>query len=188
MLRRSLILLALMLAGCGGRQVSWPGVQFTIPQERVRLYFDERPWAVANRFDAEAGAGVDYLLPGQTLQDWRELITWRVSYGAQKTIGPYELADNLRAQLAKAYPSLEWKVIDFSSREIVFEWWHGAEGREPARHTLTRLVATQRGMHQFAYSARSGRLPDDTRRAWLAILAAADIAPRAPEDAAAEKP
>jgi hypothetical protein len=171
-------LIALVLiaaAGCGGRELRLPGVQLTIPRERVRLYFDGRPWAVADKVDTPAGAGVDYLLPGQTMKDWRELIAWRVSYDAQKNTTPYKLADRLRAQLAKTYSTLEWNVISFTRREVVFEWWHGTEGDEPARHTLGRLIATRQGMHHFAYSARSGKLPADTRGAWLRVLGAARV-------------
>ena len=69
--------------------------------------FDGRGWTVGHQ-DSNATLSLsEYVLPGQTVEDWKELVTSSVFFQAVP-IAPF--VEQIRLQMSKDCPSLVWNV------------------------------------------------------------------------------
>ena len=130
--------------------------------------FDGRAWTVGNQQRNARQSLTEYVLPGQTVNDWKELVTSTV-FARPVPIPPF--VERLRASLSQGCPSLVWKPIRQDERTAIFEWWDaGCGGFEPT-YEIDRVTIEKDGLYRLAYAAKiKGPLDPDRRKAWLAIL------------------
>src|SRR5262245_63286020 len=67
--------------------------------------FDGRGWAVGHRQNNDLQTLTEYVLPGQNVENWRELVTSQVF---AQSIPPAPFLERLRASLSQGCPSLVW--------------------------------------------------------------------------------
>ena len=136
--------------------------------------FDGRGWAVGHRQSNGTQTLIEYVLPGQNVENWRELVTSQVfSNGVPLT--PF--VERLRASLSQGCPSLVWNVIRQEEKTVIYEWRDsGCGGFEP-QHELGRVTVDGRSLYRLAYAIkRKAALAPETRSAWIEILARVPLA------------
>jgi hypothetical protein len=128
--------------------------------------FDGRGWVVGHQQQNGVQSIIEYVLPGQTVENWKELVTSTLFFQAVP-LAPF--VDELRASLAQGCPSLAWTVIRQDEKTAIVEWRDsGCGGFEPSAE-LTRLTIEGNGLYRLAYSAK-GTFTAERRTQWLAIL------------------
>jgi hypothetical protein len=139
--------------------------------------FDGRGWTVGNQQRNARQSLTEYVLPGQTVETWRELVTSTVF---SRPVPISAFLERLRASLSRGCPSLVWSVIRQDEKTAVFEWRDaGCGGFEP-QHELDRVAIERDGFYRLAYAARSKEsLAPERRKEWLAILDQVPLAERA---------
>jgi hypothetical protein len=131
--------------------------------------FDGRGWAVGHRQSNGTQTLTEYVLPGQNVENWRELVTSQVfSNGVPLT--PF--VEQLRSSLSQGCPSLVWNVIRQEERTVIYEWRDsGCGGWEP-QHELGRITIEEQSLYRLAYAIKTkAPLAPEKRSAWLEILA-----------------
>jgi hypothetical protein len=136
--------------------------------------FDGRGWTVGNQQRNRAQLLTEYVLPGQTVENWKELVTSTVFFHPVP-LAPF--VEKIRAGLAQGCPSLVWNVIRQDEKTVVFEWRDsGCGGFEP-QSELDRVTIEKDGLYRLAYAAKGkGPLPAERRKEWLAILGQVPLA------------
>src|SRR5262249_17524046 len=70
--------------------------------------FDGREWAVGNRQENRVEILTEYVLPGQTVENWRELVTSSVF---QQAVPLEAFVEKVHTGAARGCPSLVWNLI-----------------------------------------------------------------------------
>jgi len=130
--------------------------------------FDGRGWTVGNHERNAAQSLTEYVLPGQTVDAWKELVTSTVFL---RPVPIDALIDQIHRSMSQGCPSLIWKVVQQDQKTAVFEWrGSGCGGFEP-QNELDRLSLEKDGLYRLAYAIKvKGPLPAAKRTQWLAIL------------------
>lgn len=140
--------------------------------ERWEFHFDARAWKLgfqdANRLQEIR----EYVLHGEEVENWSELVTSFYSKGRVPVRSVYE---QTLGSLSRDCASFTTAVIRESADDIVYEWRHqGCQGF-PAQHQLSRLTADKKGMHSLSFVEKTGELTAEKRDIWIAILQAATL-------------
>ena len=132
--------------------------------------FDGRGWTAANRQENATGVLIEYVLPGQTVDTWKELVTCRVFKDPGHTVPLAAFLDKIRAQAGRDCPSLVWNVIQRDEKTVIYEH-HDAGCGAPPESDIVRLQVGNEGINSLAYAAKiKGPLTPDKRKEWMAIL------------------
>jgi hypothetical protein len=169
--------------GHGRRQTLAIGAAFLLilsaitPANAQTPGFDGRGWAVGNRESNGVQTLIEYVLPGQNVENWRELVTSQV-FSPAVPLAPF--VERLRASLSQGCPSLVWNVIRHEEKTLIYEWRDsGCGGFEP-QYELGRITIEERSLYRLAYAIKTKKpLSADKRSAWLEILERVPPAERA---------
>ena len=139
--------------------------------------FDGRGWTVGNHQQSAEQSLTEYVLPGQTVDTWKELVTSTV-FVQPVPIAPF--VARIHALMAKDCPSLEWNVIRQDERTAVFEFRDAGCGGFEAQHELDRVTIEPDGLYRLAYAAKTSvPLAEERRKQWLALLSQIPLVERA---------
>lgn len=105
--------------------------------ERWAFSFDSRQWRVGHQAANRQEEIREYVLNGQTVQDWSELVT---SHYFARDIAPRVLFEQFRRQISQGCPSLRVSMIEESSDTIIFEWQRDGCQGFPAQHEIRRIA------------------------------------------------
>jgi hypothetical protein len=158
----------------------WGGVAMALaaaaPPESAQK-FDGRGWKVGNRKESPTQILTEYVLPGQTVENWQELVTSQVFKDPRHLLRLDAFVDKIHDSMASGCPSLVWKVIRQDKTSVLLEYHDlGCGGAQP-ESDLLRLAIGDEGVYRLAYAARiRGPLPPERRKAWMAILSEVPLA------------
>jgi len=136
--------------------------------------FDGRGWTVGNRQSNGTQTLVEYVLPGQNVDNWRELVTSQV-FSQAVPVAPF--VERLRASLSQGCPSLVWSVIRQDQQTLIYEWRDsGCGGFEP-QYEVGRVTIDGRSLYRLAYAIKTKTpLAAEKRSAWIELLARVPLA------------
>ncbi len=133
--------------------------------------FDGRAWTIGNRQQSRTQILTEYVLPGQTVDHWKELVTSTVFVDADHAVPLAKFVDRIHASLTAGCPSLVWDVVRQDEKTAIFEWHDSGCGGFPPQVEIDRLTVGSQGVYRLAYAAYvDGTLPTAKRNAWLEIL------------------
>jgi hypothetical protein len=137
--------------------------------------FDGRGWTIGNRQENATEILTEYVLPGQTVENWRELVTSTVFHQA---VPIDAFVKRLRSSLAEGCPSLVWNLIQQDQRTAIYEFRDaGCGGFEATSEIDGVTIESDKRMYRLAYAAKSkGPLAPARRKEWLDILAHVPLA------------
>ncbi|MHC4948533.1 MAG: hypothetical protein ACYTG1_09755 [Planctomycetota bacterium] len=148
------------------------------PREEVRLESDGRPWRLGHRQVGRTQVNAEYVLPGETVQAWTELLSVQRLVGLAERDLPLRLfAEGMRSAFRQQAPDGTWRVLRDGPTEIVYEFIVPAGGDHPAQHEVARLILGEHDIHRVAYSRKGGAMTDADRDAWIDVLARAELGP-----------
>jgi hypothetical protein len=131
--------------------------------------FDGRGWTVGHRQSNETQTLTEYVLPGQNVDNWRELVTSQV-FSQPIPVAPFMQV--LRAKLSDNCPSLVWNVIRQDEKTVIYEWRDSGCGGSEPQYEVGRVTLEGGRLYRLAYASKSkSPLAAEKRNAWLDILA-----------------
>jgi hypothetical protein len=136
--------------------------------------FDGRGWTVGHQQSTGAKTLTEYVLPGQNVENWRELVSSQVFTPA---VPLARMVERFRTSLLEGCPSLEWNVIRQDETMVIYEWRDsGCGGFEP-QYEVGRMTIADRSLYRLAYAIKTkSPLAPAKRGAWLEILARVPLA------------
>jgi hypothetical protein len=130
--------------------------------------FDGRGWTIGHQQRNSNESLTEYVLPGQTVENWRELVTSTVFF---QPVPIARLVDEIHRLMSKDCPSLVWNMIRQDEKTAVFEWRDAGCGGDEPQTEIDRLTIEADGLFRLAYAVKTrAPLPPDRRTQWLAIL------------------
>jgi hypothetical protein len=155
------------------RPVAPTVVQAEIP-ERWVFSFDSREWQVGYQAGNSQRTIREYVLKGQTVENWTELVT---SLYMADNVAPRALFEQFRKDLARDCPSLRTSIIEESADTIIFEWQHDGCRGFPAQHEIRRITRGRTGCLTLSFVEKTSQLTAEKRATWIAVLKAASVRP-----------
>ena len=146
--------------------------------ERLELQFDGWAWSIGYAASNETqGAATEYVLPGETVHAWTELVTIERLPPAQRHVDVNELIETLRGQLALGSAGFSFHVLERHGQDVLYEWRHDGCPRQGqgAQHEISRFVKGKSGIHRVAYVTRVNPLPPQTREQWVKLIGQANL-------------
>ena len=128
--------------------------------------FDGRGWTVGHQQQSDKQSITEYVLPGQTVETWKELVTSEV-YFAPMPIAAVVKA--FAAKLSRGCPSLQFTVLRQDDKTAVIEWRDSGCGGFEASSELARFALEKELVYRLAYSVK-GSMRAERRKEWMGIL------------------
>jgi hypothetical protein len=139
--------------------------------------FDGRGWTVGNHQQSGSQILSEYVLPGQTVEDWKELVTTTTYLDARHAVPLASFVDRIHRSMGQGCPSLVWTVIQQDDKRATFEWHDSGCGGFPPQAEMDRLAVGDQGVYRLAYAVKTKTaLPAEKHKQWLAILAQVPLA------------
>jgi hypothetical protein len=137
--------------------------------------FDGRAWSIGNRQQSGSKTITEYVLPGETVDHWSELVTSHVFNDPDHRIPLASFVAKIRASLENGCSSLVWNTIRQDDKTVIFEWHDaGCGGFEPQAE-LDRVAVGPQGIHRLAYAVYTSKVKDalsaKKHDAWITLLA-----------------
>lgn len=141
-------------------------------REPWQFSFDDREWTRGYEADDGDNSIREYVLRGESVEAWTELVT---SQSFDRAGRARKHAENFRKLLLKKCPRAVVALMVRDEDDMIVEWRHEGCGASPAQHEMRRFASVRHSNYTLAYVAKVSRLDDATRSAWLARLRAAAI-------------
>ena len=136
----------------------------------VAAQLDNRNWKIGH----PAGQGgvniVEYVLEGETVENWSELVTWQYFPEWQKEASLVDFYGDLRKLREQRSPTVTWKLISKSDNEIMYWWSIENDPRFEDQTEIARMLLGKDGIHVLHYTIKRPRLFDSDRDKWIRIL------------------
>lgn len=143
--------------------------------EKGQPQFDGRNWKLGWSQNVGEGVFEEYVLDGETVQNWSELVTIQFFPGMQLDTNPDIFEGVHRSDLTRTCPDIQWKSVYQTPDERMWQWSiQGCPG-QPDQSEIARLVRTKNGFHIFHYATKKSPMPEDTNKVWAEKLKAIPI-------------
>ena len=169
-----LMLSVAVLATCGCN-VLGPFQSYSPPSEGWMFEFDGRPWKADHRARDHQQAIVEYVLPGENVQRWTELVTTNLYFHPPHRVSVEAFMNMSKVLLEEDCPSLRWTVLKNEPDNTIYEWRHNGCQGHPPQHQIQRLAVGQLGIHSLSYVSKTPKLSDSVREAWIHLLESAEV-------------
>lgn len=143
----------------------------------ARIDWDGRTWTIGDWGRFEGGKTITYLAPGETLENWTELVEMQHA----KSDGAPDLPALMEAkgkELEQDSTGAEQHVVESSSEFLLYTWGGVDKATGKEQHGLSCLRAGPDGVHLLVYAVR-GPLTPEAAAAWGARFKAATLLPLA---------
>jgi hypothetical protein len=132
---------------------------------------DDRLWIVGDHAGNDSGLVVEFVVAGESKDDWTELVTMQAYKVAEGEFPPPEKAAELLENRMRARcPTAEWEVLDSKPESVLYRWRTAACPPHPDESEMARILALPDTTVRIAYTTRKGPIPAADRarlRAWL---------------------
>ena len=143
---------------------------YAFSQEYVTPVFDNRSWELG--FSQNQGEVIfeEYVLVGESVENWSELVSIQFFPGLQKTTNPDIFEAAMHRDLVLICPSVEWVSIYQSADERIWEWNIVNCQGQPAQSEIARLKVTDKGFHVWHYAIKEAPMSLEKKETWLENL------------------
>jgi len=146
-----------------------------LPGETVDLLFDGRKWKNGYEARNESQAITEYVLEGETVENWTELVTAHQFLGLQNQVTLKAFMEIMQKDLYKTCPSARWEIISESPEELIYAWQlTHCEGQDN-QYEIARLIRGKTAVHLIRYTHKSPVLDAQRYEIWLTLLKNAEL-------------
>jgi hypothetical protein len=145
------------------------------PSERVVFDFDGREWHVGYSVEAEIQRVTEFVLPGETVDNWKELVTTQAFPGAQKEKSADEIALGLKQVTLGRCPKAMWRVIHQDKDESLYEWQTTRCRGYDNQYEVAKIIRGRTAIYRVAYTNRKLPISDELRNRWLELIRGAKL-------------
>lgn len=151
--------------------------QLLLPEALV-VKTDERKWALGySAVDGLSGI-MEYVLEGETVRDWTELVSAQTFVFRSFNGDVPELkkwAAETRKALDKGIGTLEFKVLETGKNDLIYEWQLTGSAEAGDQYELARAITGEQGMHLVRYTTKKLPVSTADRKKWRKLLKGATV-------------
>lgn len=143
-------------------------------KDKIEIAFDGRVWQEGYSSEDERQSIVKYVLPGETVNGWSELVTVQIFYKPKEGTTPETFEESMRASLLRLYPEAEWKTLRKTDNDLVYErkvqFMPGFIEQE-----LARIMVRDGKVYVIHYATHRTPIDPAVRDSWVKILDGATV-------------
>ena len=143
--------------------------------EQVKLVFDDRQWEIAYEVEDQQQGMVEFVVKGEDVNAWTELVTLQAFFGLQETATPDGYMDGMGEGLRNICPDARTNLIRKGANDVVFGWEIAACPGQEAQYEIDRVIAGAKALYVIHYATRKLPVASQTRDKWVALLSAAAL-------------
>jgi len=156
--------------------------------EHLAVVFDQRTWHLGSMEIPGVQQPKEFVLPGETVDNWTELVTVQLMPGFQERATAESAALEFKQKVLTPCPKATWTVLQEGKTDFTYEWQTtGCKGWDN-QYEVSRIIAGKTAMHRIAYTNRKLPIPEDQRRQWIDLIGKASLQMPAPAGQAAPQP
>lgn len=166
-------IIILILALVTSTQASFAG-EWT---ESIKLNFalDERDWKVGWQNKTDDMYILEFVVDGQTVDNWKELITFEFFPGLQQRINCAQFAEGFVKHLKQTEPNTHVTVFYSKPNDVLIEWVVTGSKTNPDQIELDRFILGKEGIHMVHYVKKTKALTEAERSKWIKFLKSATL-------------
>ena len=134
-------------------------------EDTYSIKFDGRNWHIGHHQDLGNQEILEYVLEGESIENWSELITGLRYEGINNPL--QDIANGAMEKLKNKYASLEWHIIEENSNSLILEWQNHAY---PHQHEIKRFFKSCNTILIVSYVKKTEQLDKDKRDKWIDII------------------
>jgi hypothetical protein len=148
--------------------------------EQVSVVFDARTWRLGSMDLPGVQQPKEYVLPGETVDNWTELVTVQSMPGYQERTTAEGTALEFKEKILKGCPKATFTVLQEGKTDFTVEWQTtGCKGWDN-QYEISRFITGKTAMYRVVYTNRKLPIPEDKRRQWIDLIGKASVAMPAP--------
>jgi hypothetical protein len=136
--------------------------------EKQNIEFDNRVWKAAWGEHKDTITTIEYLLAGQQINHWNELITSQFIPGLAD-VSAKEFANRVLANLKKSGVVYTAQIIDKQSKSLIFEF-QVKQPQNLQQDELQKIVKGSDGIYVLHYAIKKVDMGEVNRKRWLQHL------------------
>ena len=118
----------------------------------LALEFDDRRWQIGHESVCGGMHIVEFVLEGESVCCWSELVTWQFFEGLQVRDSPRELMRQIRHRRMISSPLVRWRIHSESFDSVLFSWSLENDPLFGSYFQLTRIVKSEEGLLLLHYA------------------------------------
>lgn len=138
--------------------------------EKLQLKFDERKWELGYNAQDENQGLREYVLRGETVKNWGELVTAQAFFGLQAKANAEGYASNMIMELKKICPDLMWKALKESPDDILMEWEVKNCQGQADQYEIDRIISGENAVYVIHYATKRVPISPEMREKWIKIM------------------
>jgi hypothetical protein len=153
--------------------------------EHIAVVFDERAWRLGSMDLPGVQQPKEYVLPGETVDNWTELVTVQSMPGYQERTTADGTALEFKQKILKRCPNATFTVLQEGKTDFTVEWQTtGCKGWDN-QYEVSRFITGKTAMYRVVYTNRKLPIPEDKHRQWIDLIGKASLTMPAPVGPAA---
>ncbi len=144
--------------------------------ERAIVKFDGRKWVAAHASASQALLLTEYVLEGETVDDWSELVTATFYPFTPSDETVAFTRDQYRKYILEDCETLVWEE-SFSSQDLSMVIWNNNSCIDTGKfeYTMTSFMNGQAGVHSVSYATHDSATFEERRQQWHELLSNVEV-------------
>lgn len=138
--------------------------------EKLQLKFDERKWELGYNAQDETQGLREYVLKGETVNNWGELVTAQAFFGLQAKVNASNYASSMIMTLKKTCPDIVWKGLKQSPNDILMEWEIKNCPGQTDQYEIDRIISGDNAIYVIHYANKRVPISPEIRDKWIKIM------------------
>jgi hypothetical protein len=169
------LLVAFVLLGAFSVEAAEP-IRFEFSGEKIEIKTDGRKWEEGFRDDAGTKGLVEYVIAGETVKDWSELVTVNYFQGLEGADLMDRFVTFTKQGLYKQCGAVKWEDLATKKDGVIYAWTaQQCQGGWPDQTEVARVIKGKKGLYVLHYATKKVPMPKENRSAWFSLLGKADI-------------
>ena len=157
------------LAGAAAAQEETTGSAVETMPQTGRL-FDGRAWSQGYAVSTPEMEITEYVLPGEVVEAWTELVTVQRMPGLGNRAQPLELMTVVRKETLKHCRSTTWTVLRQEKDEVLYQWGHQGCRKFDDVFEVAKLYREGSSIVRVAWATKKLPVTEETRATWIKVI------------------
>ncbi|MCD4781740.1 MAG: tetratricopeptide repeat protein [Candidatus Omnitrophica bacterium] len=131
--------------------------------------FDGRVWEMGFRKEKPDSRITEYVLMGETVEDWNELVTVNEFFGLQKDLNAGQFMRAIKNNLTKICKEIEWREINSTYHDVLYRFNARQCQGQADFFEIARIILTVDRIYTMHYASKR-MLTTDKIEQWSEIL------------------
>lgn len=172
----------ILFLGASAAPAQMPSASDFVPAQSIKYSFDSRKWTLGYKNDAFLGRIRQWVLPGESFQNWTEILTEEAvnipnsfTYSDTKFVLS-EYVKHIQDKISNGSSDFTTTILLESHDTIVFEWVHKGSGTLPAQREIRRVMVGRDGtVYHFAYNVKETSFSQTNYDVWKKLILNAQL-------------